>query len=189
MGDLSQKKDLLSARKNNKSLRYLEELMNSVRYVYEKSGDYFTSTKGRERSMVFRIAHRLAPRIEGEGVFVDIEATRCNDDVKRCQNSDSIRPDMIIHERNSTGYIVAEFKCYHDGAAWIHDFSKLEYLTTPKDQRENSNSSTPYYKLGLFIYLTDAEQDIQVRLYENGENVTDRNPYQRILRRFKNVQS
>jgi hypothetical protein len=63
--------------------KYLEALIEAIKFVYERSDGYFKTTEGRERSMVFRIAHHLAHNIENKEVFVDIEPTRCERKTKR----------------------------------------------------------------------------------------------------------
>ena len=156
---------------------YLKALVESIKFIYNHSGDYFVSTEGRERSMVFRIAHRLANKIEGkyEDTFVDLEPTKCNGRCKTCRHEHDgkehrIYPDLIIHQRNITGYMVVEFKCSEQ--KWEHDENKLKCLTTPK---ENNNRSTPFYKLGAFVYLANELQDIEIHIYKNGkkdENLT-----------------
>lgn len=157
---------------------YLETLIEAIRTTYEESEqsqNYFGITNGRERSMVFRIAHHLAKYIENGNIFVDIEPTRCEGDVKRNENGPPIRPDLIIHKRIDTGYLAVEFKCAKN--YWKNDFKKLEYLTT-KD-------SKPHYELGVFVYLTNDLKNVQIRIYENGQIVTDNYPYTQILKGFK----
>ena len=166
---------------------YLKALVEAIKFIYNHSGDYFVSTEGRERSMVFRIAHRLANKIEGkyEDTFVDLEPTKCNGICKTCRHEHDgkehrIYPDLIIHQRNITGYMVVEFKCSEQ--EWEHDENKLKCLTTPK---ENNNRSTPFYKLGAFVYLANDLKNVQIRIYENGQIVTDNYPYTQILKGFK----
>ncbi len=151
--------------------QYLDDLIDAIKFVYERSDGYFKTTEGRERSMVFRIAHRLANQIEGEGLFVDIEPTRCNGIKKTCQHEDDnkehhIYPDLIIHKRNAEGCLVAEFKCSTD--RWEHDEHKLECLTTPRLQRENRSISTPFYRYGAFVYLTNKFENIEIHIFKDG---------------------
>lgn len=166
--------------------KYLDALLDAIKRTYDESvqsKNYFGITNGRERSMVFRIAHHLARDIENDNVFVDIEPTRCEGKVKRNEEGKPIIPDLIIHKRINTGYVAVEFKCAKN--YWKNDFKKLKCITTPKEQRKNSNTSTPYYKLGVFVYLTNNKDDIQIRIYENGEIVTEKSPYHEILKGFK----
>ncbi len=160
---------------------YLKALVESIKFIYNHSGDYFVSTEGRERSMVFRIAHRLANKIEGkyEDTFVDLEPTRCEGDVKRNENGKPIRPDLVIHKRVDTGYLAVEFKCYKRETEWSKDFKKLEYLT--------SKYSNPHYELGAFVYLTNNINDIQIKIYENGTDVTNNDTYNKILKGFNHA--
>lgn len=158
---------------------YLISLLEAVRFVYCNSGNYFSKSSGRERSMVFRIAHRLANVIEGEGIFVDIEATRCNYDTKRIGYK-RIIPDLIVHKRFGQNILVAEFKC--DKNNWDNDFEKLSNLTQYPRQNENKSRNMPYYKLGIFVYLGDYLKDVHVIIYKNGKNVTDNYVFQNILK-------
>lgn len=173
---------------------YLEALVDAIHFTYKESlqsQNYFGITNGRERSMVFRIAHHLAEDIEKHGAFVDIEPTRCEGRVKRKPQTkrdsegNPIIPDLIIHKRIDTGFVAVEFKCYRNKREWQKDFDKLKCLTVPKKLRENNNSSTPHYELGVFVYLTNNKDDIQIRIYENGEIVTEKYPYSKILKGFK----
>lgn len=146
--------------------KYLEALIAAIKFVYEYSDGYFKTTEGRERSMVFRIAHHLANQIEGEGIFVDIEPTRCEDDVKRMsaiktnETGNKIVPDLIIHKRKSTGYLVVEFKCYYDIYGRQNDFNKLVYLT--------KKGNRPHYKFGIFVYLTNKFENIEIHIFTDG---------------------
>ena len=155
---------------------YLEALLDAIKFVYSHSGEYFRSTSGRERSMVFRIAHHLANKIEGEGVFVDLEPTKCNGINKTCQYEDEnkehrIIPDLIIHRRIRPGYLVAEFKCSPDN--WEHDYDKLEKLTTTLAQRRNDTNATytgtPYYELGVFVYLKNYSKEVKIDVFAHGK--------------------
>lgn len=146
----------------------LEYLKTSIRDVYKTEGSYFDSVRGRERSVVFRIAHNLANRIEGkENIYVDIEANRCNGDVKRNTEGNTIFPDLIVHKREGTGYLVAEFKCGNRNAS--KDFAKLELFTMDKRMYRNLNKFCPTYKLGIFVRLKDNE--VEYTLFENGEKI------------------
>lgn len=165
---------------------YLKALISAICATYEESKqsqNYFEITNGRERSMVFRIAYHLARDIEDGDVFVDIEPTRCEGGVKRKpqtkrnEKGKPIRPDLVIHKRVDTGYLAVEFKCYKRETEWSKDFKKLEYLT--------SKYSKPHYELGAFIYLTNNRNDLQIRIYENGTDVTNNDTYNKILKGFK----
>ena len=79
--------------------------------------------------------------------------------------------------------MVVEFKCSEQ--EWEHDENKLKCLTTPKTLRENNNQSTPFYKLGAFVYLADNKENVQIRIYENGTDVTNNDTYNKILKGFK----
>ena len=146
--------------------KYLEALIEAIKFVYERSDGYFKTTEGRERSMVFRIAHHLANQIEGEGLFVDIEPTRCEDDVKRMlaiktnEIGAKIVPDLIIHKRKSISYLVAEFKCYYDSDDWQKDFDKLVDLT--------KKGNIPHYEFGTFVYLTNKFENIEIHIFKDG---------------------
>ena len=99
------------------ALEIFEQLRKAIKYVYRNEHEYFRTTDGRERSMVFRIAHRLANQLERERgenkekIFVDIEATRCEQCSKRDSDGNIIIPDLIVHLRDGTSYLVVEFKC------------------------------------------------------------------------------
>lgn len=156
---------------------FLNDLIESIRFVYNNSNEYFASTNGRERSIVFRIAHHLASEIENKkdfkykNTFVDIEPTRCENNVKKMINPKTdkkekpIIPDLVIHKRFDVGYLVVEFKCTKRN--WNNDFDKLMCLTTSKELRV-SKLSTPYYKLGAFVYLTNKLEDIKIKIFQNG---------------------
>ena len=166
MEKLSQKeKEFYNSVKSSHSF-YLVALVDAIKFVYNNSDGYFKSTSGRERSMVFRIAHRLANQIEGEGVFVDIEPTKCNDACKvcHCEEDDEehrIVPDLIIHHRNRQGYLVAEFKCSPDN--WDHDYEKLINLT--------KTNHRPHYELGIFVYLSNHINKVQITVFARGEKL------------------
>ena len=157
--------------------KYLEALIDAIKFVYERSDGYFKTTEGRERSMVFRIAHHLAHNIENKEVFVDIEPTRCERKTKRDSEGNPIIPDLIIHKRIDTGYVAVEFKCSR--RYWKNDFNKLKCLTTPEEQRENDNSSTPHYEIGVFVYLTNEIKNIEINIFTDGcENTELTDQYQ-----------
>ena len=148
----------------------LECLKTSIRDVYKKEKDYFTPIRGRERDIVFRIAHILANKIEKnrentEHIFVDIEANRCNECIKTNIQGEKIVPDLIIHVRNGTSYVVAEFKC--SARDETEDKKKLKDMTTVEKSREQEDSKCPHYDLGVFIHLMDEE--VEYTLFENGK--------------------
>jgi hypothetical protein len=137
--------------------------------AYKESDDYFKPTEGRERSMVFRVAHHLASDIEKElEVFVDIEATRCNGRSKRDDNNAIVVPDLVIHQRRGKGYFVAEFKCNRKRAEKDHDYAKLSIFTL-KNKPKYLKACCPSYEMGAFVYLGNHIDDIRITLFENGE--------------------
>ena len=147
----------------------LEYFKTSIMDVYKKEKDYFTPISGRERDIVFRIAHSLANKIEGnENIYVDIEANRCNGDVKRNTERKTISPDLIIHKREGTGYLVAEFKCGNNNNP-KKDFAKLELLTMDKKEHPNLKGDAPTYLQGVFVHLK--ENEAQYTLFENGKEI------------------
>lgn len=176
MEKLSQKeKEFYNSVKSSHSF-YLEALVDAIKFVYNNSDGYFKSTSGRERSMVFRIAHRLANQIEGEGVFVDLEPTKCNHACQICQPKEDdeghhIIPDLIIHRRIRPGYLVAEFKCSPN--KWEHDCDKLKDLTTPHIKRNDIDHprNTPHYELGVFVYLSNRPKEVQITVFARGEKL------------------
>lgn len=149
----------------------LEYLKASIVDVYKSEGDYFNSVKGRERSIVFRIAHILANKIEGkDNIFVDIEANRCNGYVKRNAEEHTIYPDLIVHKRDGKGYLVAEFKCGNYSSR--KDFAKLELLTMDKKEHQYLKRDVPTYQLGVFVRLKNDE--VEYTFFRNGkENKTE----------------
>lgn len=163
--------------------KYLDALLDAIKRTYDESiqsKNYFGITNGRERSMVFRIAHHLARDIENKEVFVDTEPTRCEGRVKRKpqtkRNNEGkpIIPDLIIHKRIDTGYVAVEFKC--STSNWYRDYKKLKYLT--------SKDSKPHYELGVFVYLANNMQDIEIKIFKDGlENTEMTNLYQNKFRR------
>ncbi len=152
----------------------LEALKHAINKTYEESDDYFNPSRGRERSMVFRIAHHLAMEIEERSnLFVDIEATRCNGAVKRLYGTNSIvRPDLIVHERNGKGYLVAEFKCNKNSAEKREDYAKLS-LFTYKNKPKPLANNCPTYEIGIFVYLGCHEKDVRITLFNNGEKIRE----------------
>ena len=76
--------------RHHNTLLYAKELFNAIDEFYktEDEYEYFVKVDGRERGIVFRIAHILANRLEKKyNVYVDCEANRCNGDHGRelCQ--------------------------------------------------------------------------------------------------------
>ena len=137
--------------RHHNTLLYAKELFNAIDEFYktEDEYEYFVKVDGRERGIVFRIAHILANRLEKKyNVYVDCEANRCNGDVKCI---DICKPilDLIIHKRNSTSYVAVEFKTSKRDIE--HDYDKLKELTSYKD--EDSNENSPTYDLGISILL------------------------------------
>ena len=157
----------------NRKLAYmaLEQLKKSIQELYKTEKNYFTPVEGRERSIVFRIAHILANKIELDknlntnDVFVDIEANRCNGDIKRINLLHVIRPDLSVHKREGTGYLVVEFKCGNESEK--DDYVKLRALTKEKDEFYSDYS--PTYKLGAFIRLKNS--GVEYTLFKDGEIV------------------
>ena len=153
----------------------LSILKTTIEEFYKNEKDYFSFVRGRERSIVFRIAHKLADKIENEIklaennelIFVDIETNRCNGKIKRNSIGDIIRPDLCVHKRNGTGYLVAEFKCCNTSS--VNDFTKLELLTLPKEKYTNLNRCCPSYQLGVFVRLKDNE--VQLITFKDGKEV------------------
>ena len=147
----------------------LEAFKIAIIKAYKESEDYFNPTNGRERSMVFRIAHHLARDIEKElDMFVDIEATRCNGRVKRIIGNTIARPDLIVHKREGKGYFVAEFKCNKNSTQKLYDYAKLSAFTF-KDKPKYLANCCPTYEMGAFVYLGNRIDDIRITLFENGE--------------------
>lgn len=152
----------------------LEEFKSAIKKVYDCSDGYFSPTKGRERSMVFRVAHHLANQIEEKlKLFVDIEATRCNGIAKRANvkriiyNETIVVPDLIVHERKGKGYLVVEFKCHKDSEEKKHDCNKLKIFTTLVKDKDLSKCC-PTYELGAFVYLGDTLDKVEITLFQNG---------------------
>ena len=151
------------------TLLYANELFNAIDEFYKTEDEYkyFADVKGRERGIVFRIAHILANRLESKhNVYVDCEANRCNGEVK---SIDICKPilDLIIHKRNSTSYVVVEFKVSENIEALEHDYEKLEYLTND-NRNENSKINSPTYDLGLSILLRN-DGIREVKCFVNGK--------------------
>lgn len=150
---------------------YLEALKQAVIKTYresQESNNYFCPTTGREQSIVFRIAHILANDIENHDIFVDIEPTRCSENesgirdpklmIVNSKKSTSIRPDLIVHQRDGHGYLAVEFKC--SNRCWDNDYKKLKYLT--------SRDADPRADIGVFMYLTSDGMRIETKVYKNG---------------------
>lgn len=147
----------------------IKELKKAIKDVYKDSEGYFCPTKGRERSMVFRIAHHLANQIETKtDIFVDIEATRCNGRTKRGDCEAIVKPDLIVHKRGGHGLLVAEFKCDRSSAKKNYDCAKLEFFTMDKRQSKYMKLSCPTYDLGAFVYLGNSLSDVEITLFANG---------------------
>ena len=161
----------------------LELLKDSIREVYQNENDYFKIVNGQhrhERQIVFRIAHVLANKIEGEKIligekgkiFVDFEPNRCNGRIKeKLAKGKRIIPDLIIHVRDETGYLVAEFKYGYADAT--NDYEKLHALTRCGDNDEMANENCPNYKLGVFIRLKNSWAEYT--LFKDGEIVSPEN--------------
>ena len=117
------------------TLSYANELFNAIDDFYKTvdEHEYFTEVEGRERGIVFRIAHILANKIEEKGVYVDCEANRCNGHSKimpsnnilqKLIKTEFITPDLIIHKRNgkSRNWIISFNKRqwrYNNGCKFI----------------------------------------------------------------------
>ena len=70
--------------KHSNTWLYANELFNAIDDFYKTEDEYkyFAEVEGRERGIVFRIAHILANRLERKyNVYVDCEANRCNGEV------------------------------------------------------------------------------------------------------------
>jgi len=160
--------------------KYLDTLVDSIRAIYREEKDYFSPMQGCEQAVQFRIAHRMADQIEHQtkDIKVDCEARKCNGYIK----VDKKRPDIIIHKRKSTDYLVVEIKC--NKRNWNNDFDKLVRFTH-KNKPNLSGDNVPTYELGAFVYLADNEQDKAIRIYENGKDVTNEYPYNKFLEDFK----
>ena len=155
--------------KHSNTWLYANELFNAIDDFYKTEDEYkyFAEVEGRERGIVFRIAHILANRLERKyNVYVDCEANRCNGEVK---SIDICKPilDLIIHKRNSTSYVVVEFKVSENIEALEHDYEKLEYLTND-NRNENSKINSPTYDLGVSILLGD-DGIREVKCFVNGK--------------------
>ena len=156
------------------SLDYANELFDAIDEFYKTEDDYFAKVDGREQSVVFRIAHILANRLERKyNVYVDCEANRCNGDSKRVPansfwrellKAEFITPDLIIHKRNGKSYIAVEFKTSKRDMK--HDYEKLAFLTA--DKGEYLNGSFPTYDLGLSILLGNNKIK-EVKCFVNGK--------------------
>lgn len=140
----------------------LDALKHSILEIYKEESDYFRNKTGREQSIQFRIAYKMAERIEKTYVdlFVDCEPTRCNGQSKIYGK----RPDIIIHQRynEKKGYLVVELKCSRRN--WKNDFEKLKQFTNPK----NNINNCPNYMLGAFVYLGDTLDKVEITLFQNG---------------------
>ncbi len=109
---------------------------------------------GLEQAFVFRIGIYLSKSLHGtkyESLDLDSEYTKNHGDPKRTINfPDGIRPDLIIHERDSNdeNKLVAEFKGYWDNNIG-GDLAKLADLTSPYDKYQ--------YRIGVFVRLEKTE--------------------------------
>ena len=141
-------------------------LKDAIRTVYLESGSYFKPTKGRERSIVFRIAHELANRIEDKlNLHVDIEPTRCNGITKRAEAI--IVPDLVVHKRGGKGHLAVEFKCTHNISDKEHDCAKLSLLTL--EQKDYAlKKCCPTYNFGAFVYLANTLDKVEITIFVNG---------------------
>ena len=148
----------------------LEEFKSAIKKVYDCSDGYFSPTKGRERSIVFRVAHHLANQIEEKlKLFVDIEATRCNGMTKSA-NGIIIVPDLIVNERRGSSRIVEKFKCTRNLQKKTKDCNKLKLFTNLN--KDNALSKCcPTYELGAFVYLGNTLDKVEITLFQNGEVV------------------
>ena len=159
---------------NTETLDYANILFDAIKEFYEKEKDYFYPAEGRERGIVFRIAHILSNRLENKySVYVDCEANRCNGDSKRVPansfwrellKAEFITPDLIIHKRNGESYVAVEFKTSPRNMK--HDYEKLAFLTA--DKGKYLNGSFPTYDLGLSILLGN-DGIREVKCFVNGK--------------------
>ena len=114
------------------------------------------------------ISHRLALYLDMEfpGWNVDCEYNRQGNghDPKRCKNSDTVRPDIIIHRRQrkklADNLMVIEIKkCSSD-----QDHAKLEdYTSKPKGSRKFQ------YEWGVAVEFT--KDGTQQRWFKNGKKL------------------
>jgi hypothetical protein len=162
--------------------KYLEALIDAIKFVYEDEHQYFDKLKGCEQAVEFRIAHRMANFIESAepDVNVDCEIRKCNGILKFAEK----RPDIVVHKRKNIGYLVVEIKC--DRRNRNNDFEKLE-LFTLVNKPNIFSTNVPTYELGVFVYLTDKLNDIEFRIYENGIDTTE-NYLAGILKGFKHAE-
>lgn len=152
---------------------YVNKLFDSIKEFYDKEKNYFYPVEGRERNIVFRIAHKLASKIEDGDIFVDCEANRCNGHSKimpsnnilqKLIKTEFITPDLIIHKRNGKSYIAVEFKTSKRDMK--HDYEKLAFLTA--DKGTYLNQGFPTYDLGVSILLGN-DKIKEVKCFVKGE--------------------
>ena len=139
-----------------------DALKQSVLDIYKEDMGYFKYKAGREQSIQFRIAYKMAKVIEPmyKDLFVDCEPTRCNGQRK----IKGKRPDIIVHQRykDKKGYLVIEIKC--NKRNWENDFDKLKQFTN----QANDSQNCPTYMMGAFVYLGNTLDKVEITTFQNG---------------------
>lgn len=129
----------------------------------QRTRPYFYDIMGNERSVVFRIAHELANKIENnkefQDIYVDVEPRKYNRYSKLNPKTDrAMTPDIIIHKRKGKGYIVVEVKC--EDRPTITDCMKLSVMTMSEEKRAFYDFILHYpaYEVGIMIRLRNASR-------------------------------
>ena len=164
-------------------IKYLEVLIECIKEIYNNESEYFSNFRGGEQAVQFRIAHKMANLIENSknDIFVDCEVRRCNGVIK----VENRRPDIVVHKRNGVGFLVIELKCGVSERNWENDFYKLKLFTMRN--KHPMFSDIPTYKIGVFVCLGGNLNDVIIKVFENGMDVSCEKYYIDVLKGLKNV--
>jgi hypothetical protein len=148
----------------------MSALFAAVKAVYEEKRSLLTyakgDRKGLEQAFVFRTGLYLSGHLKGseyELLDLDSEYNKNHGDPKKTINfPNGIRPDLIVHERDSNekNKLVVEFKGYWDSGI-DNDLMKLADLTSPHDQYQ--------YAIGVLVIIGKANAEF--RIFINGQEI------------------
>ncbi len=157
---------------NDEQKQLVKLLKTAVKAVYREKRFLFEFSKGKRRGLeqafVFRTGIHLSRRLSMTSFRVldlDSEYNKNHDGIKRSRRfPQGVRPDMIIHERDSNdkNKLVVEFKGYWNKNIQ-KDIKKLEDLTSPDDEYK--------YKIGVFVII--GENEASYRYFINGSEYTE----------------
>ena len=151
---------------SNQEITELKELLNkALKRLYEK--DISLIQRGaNERAITSRFARYLEDLVSKSSfnsLDVDVEYNRNGSEPKRTNSSpNGTYPDVLLHKRefNNENKLVIEFKCYWSEANDLSDKNKLIDFTSSNDRYN--------YRLGAFVLLKEALDNVTVEYFENG---------------------